>query len=109
MDVGINFNVAKYFRKSIDSIIFRSIFNIFKFIWINIYFELFDFVIYDYGINFNLIEFKSFFRLIRIILKFIFIKIYYLIEKIKRFYYFFRRIYEIIIEKYSKLNNEDRF
>ena len=43
------------------------------------------------------------------ILKFIFIKVYHSIKKIKRFYYFLHRIYEIIIKKYSKLNNENRF
>ena len=75
----------------------------------NIYFRLFDFIIYDYKTNFNLIEFKNFFRLIKIILKFIFIEVYYLINKIKRFYYFFYCIYKIITKKYSKLNNENHF
>ena len=75
----------------------------------DIYFGLFDFVIYDYGINFNLIEFKNFFRLIGIILKLIFIKAYYLINKMERFYRSFRYTYEIITKEYPKLNDENRF
>ena len=47
--------------------------------------------------------------IIRIILKFIPIEVYYLINKVERFYHPFRRTYEIITKKYSELNNEDRF
>ena len=75
----------------------------------DIYFGSLNFVIYDYGINFNLIKFKSFLRLIGIILKLVFIEVYYLIGKMERFYRFFRRAYEIITKEYPKLNNEDRF
>ena len=73
----------------------------------NIYFGLFNFIVYDYEINFNLIEFKSFFRLIRIILKFIFIKVYYSIDKVERFHRFLRRAYEIITKEYPELNDKD--
>ena len=66
----------------------------------NIYLRSPDFIVYDYKTNFNLIKFKSFLRLIKIIPKFILMKVYHLINKMKRYYRFFRYTYEIVCKKY---------
>ena len=68
-----------------------------------------NFIIYDYKTNFNSIEFQSFLRSIEIIPKLILIKVYYLINKIKRYYYFFYYTYEIVYKEYPNLYNDYKF
>ena len=72
----------------------------------NIYLRSPDFIVYDYETNFNSIKFRSFLRLIKTISKLILIKVYYSINKIKRYYRFFRRIYEIVCEEYFNLYDD---
>ncbi|PVH72377.1 hypothetical protein DL98DRAFT_433379, partial [Cadophora sp. DSE1049] len=75
---------------------------------INIYLGLLDFVIYDYKTNFNFEKFRSILKFTSSTFKLVFIKVYYFISKMERYYRPFYRTYEIVIKKYFKLNNENR-
>ena len=72
----------------------------------NTYLRSLDFVVYDYRINFNSIEFRNSLRLIGTTSKLIFMKVYYSINKIKRYYRSFYRIYKIVYEEYLNFYND---
>ena len=95
-------------RKGISLAIAKVMFNIFKLTWINIYFNLLDFVIYNYKINFNFKEFRISLRFIRSIPKFVLVEAYHLIDKVKRYHYLLCCTYKIVTKKHLKLFNVDR-
>ena len=72
----------------------------------NTYLRSPDFIVYNYKINFNSIKFRNSLRFIRTIPKLILIKVYYLINKVKRYYRFFRRTYEIVYKEYLNFHND---
>ncbi|PVH68037.1 hypothetical protein DL98DRAFT_442143, partial [Cadophora sp. DSE1049] len=75
---------------------------------INIYLGLLDFIVYDYKTNFNFKKFRNILRFTSNTLKLVFVKAYYFISKIKRYYRPFCRTYKIVTEEYFKLNNKNR-
>ncbi|PVH67628.1 hypothetical protein DL98DRAFT_443167, partial [Cadophora sp. DSE1049] len=75
---------------------------------IDIYLGPPDFVIYNYKTNFNSKEFRNTLRSTSSTPKLVFIKTYYFISKIKRYYRPLRRTYKIITEEHLKLNNENQ-
>ena len=86
-------------------IIAKVIFNAFKLTWIDIYFGLLDFVVYNHKTNFNFKKFWISFRFIRNTFKLILMKAYYLISKVKRYYYLLYCAYKIVMKKHLKLFN----
>ncbi|PVH71510.1 hypothetical protein DL98DRAFT_386205, partial [Cadophora sp. DSE1049] len=74
---------------------------------INTYLGLSDFIIYDYKTNFNFKEFRSVFKFTSSTSKLVFVKVYYFISKIKKYYCPFYCTYKIVIEKHFKLNNKN--
>ena len=74
----------------------------------DIYLKPSDFVVYNYGTNFNSEEFRSALRSAGSTLKLILIEAYYLISKVERYYRLLRRAYNIITEKHPELSNEER-
>ena len=80
----------------------------FKLAWINIYFSLLNFVIYNYKTNFNFEKFWILFKFVRSTFKLVLVKAYHLISKVKRYYYSLRYAYKIVTEKHLELFDINR-
>ena len=102
------FKATQLIRKRANSAITNAIFNAFKSAWINTYFSLPNFVVYNYEINFNFKKFRISFRFIRNTPKLVLVKAHDLINKVKRYYYLLRRAYEIVTKKHLKLFNANQ-
>ena len=78
-------------------------FNAFKLAWINTYLDPPNFIIYNYGINFNFKEFRILLKSISSIPKLVLIKAYHSINKVERYHRPLHYTYKIIIAKQLEL------
>ena len=97
------FEVAWFIWKGANLATAKAIFNAFKLAWINIYLNPSDFIVYNYEINFNFKKFRILLRFVSNTLKLISVKVYYFINKVKKYYYLLRHAYEIVITKQLEL------
>ncbi|CAL3965637.1 unnamed protein product [Diplocarpon coronariae] len=86
----------------------RRLYKRFGYPSLNTYIRPLNFIIYDYSINFNLAEFKSSLRFIRITLKLVLIKAHYSIGKVERYHRPLRCAFKIIIAKHPRLSDDKR-
>ena len=89
-------------------IIAKVIFNAFKLTWIDIYFGLLDFVVYNHKTNFNFKKFRTLFRFVGSIPKLVLVKAHHLISKVERYHRLLRHAYEIVTKKHLELSNANR-
>ena len=86
VDEVIRFGVARLIRKGAGLVMAKVVFNAFKLAWIDIYLGLPDFIVYNYGINFNSEKFWILFKFIGSIPKLVPMEAHYLIGKVKRYH-----------------------
>ncbi|PVH80071.1 hypothetical protein DL98DRAFT_549327 [Cadophora sp. DSE1049] len=108
VDKAIGFGAAKVLRKGPGSGTARATFNAFKAAWIDTYLGPPDFVVYNYGTNFNSKEFRSALRSVGSTPKLVPIEAYHSIGKVERYHRPLRCAYEIVTEEHPELSDEDR-
>ena len=86
----------------------KEAWNAFRVYWIDVYFGLLAFAIYDPGINFNSKEFRDNAKVISIKTRQIPVEVYNSIGLIKRYYVPFKRAYSILLKELPDLSKEKR-
>ena len=105
---AIKFGIARLICKGINLATTKAMFNTFKLTWINTYFDLPDFVIYNHKTNFNFKKFRTLFRFVGSIPKLVLVKAHHLISKVERYHRLLRHAYEIVTKKHLELSNANR-
>ena len=100
IDNIICFQIGRWLKE----IFTKHVWNQLRYCWIDIYFGLFDFIFTDVNKQFAAKKFKQYAANMGIIVKNVFIKIYYSIDLIEYYHESLRHIYIIIIIEIFKIN-----
>lgn len=104
VDEATGFGAAKLLRKAPGSHTAKQVVNAFKSAWIDTYIGPPDFVVYDYGTNFNSENFRSSLRAMGSTPKLVPVEAHHSIGKVERYHRPLRRAYEIDCKWPSKLS-----